>query len=58
MVETDMKSIASLIGTAIRDVDGSRTAEVAAGVRELVAAHQAYPHPTRPTAYPEPKRAG
>jgi glycine hydroxymethyltransferase len=49
MVESDMKSIASLIGTAIRDADGSRTAEVSAGVRELVGAHP---------AYPEPKRAG
>jgi len=49
MVETDMKEIASLIGTAIRDADGSRTAEVAAGVRGLVGAHP---------AYPEPKRAG
>jgi glycine hydroxymethyltransferase len=58
MVETDMKSIASLIGTAIRDADGSRTAEVAAGVRELVGAYPAYPHPTPPAAYPEPKRAG
>src|SRR3954465_501410 len=58
MVETDMKEIASLIGTAIRDADGSRTAEVAAGVRELVGAHPAYPHPTPPTAYPDPKRAG
>jgi glycine hydroxymethyltransferase len=47
MVESDMKSIASLIGTAIRDADGSRTAEVAAGVRELVGAHPAYPEPTR-----------
>jgi len=47
MVETDMKSIAALIGTAIRDADGSRTAEVAAGVRELVGAHPAYPEPTR-----------
>src|SRR3954469_8476288 len=45
MVESDMKSIASLIGTAIRDADGSRTAEVAAGVRELVGAHPAYPEP-------------
>src|SRR3954470_20920411 len=45
MVETDMKSIAALIGTAIRDADGSRTAEVAAGVRDLVAAHPAYPAP-------------
>jgi glycine hydroxymethyltransferase len=49
MTETDMKEIASLIGTAIRDADGSRTAEVAAAVRELVGAHP---------AYPEPKRAG
>ena len=56
MTETDMKSMASLIGTAIRDADGSRTAEVVAGVRELVGAHPAYPHPTRPTAYPEPAR--
>jgi glycine hydroxymethyltransferase len=47
MVEADMKSIASLIGTAIRDADGSRTAEVAARVRDLVAAHPAYPAPTR-----------
>jgi glycine hydroxymethyltransferase len=47
MVETDMKEIASLIGTAIRDADGSRTAEVAAAVRELVGAHPAYPEPTR-----------
>jgi glycine hydroxymethyltransferase len=45
MVETDMKEIATLIGTAIRDADGSRTAEVAAGVRELVGAHPAYPRP-------------
>ncbi|WP_299952127.1 serine hydroxymethyltransferase [uncultured Modestobacter sp.] len=47
MTETDMRAIASLIGTAIRDADGSRTAEVAAGVRELVSAHPAYPEPTR-----------
>jgi glycine hydroxymethyltransferase len=45
MRETDMKEIASLIGTAIRDADGSRTAEVAASVRELVTAHPAYPEP-------------
>jgi glycine hydroxymethyltransferase len=45
MVETDMKEIASLIGTAIRDADGSRTAEVAAAVRDLVTAHPAYPRP-------------
>src|SRR5918911_4876494 len=47
MTETDMKEIASLIGTAIRDADGSRTAEVAAAVRQLVAAHPAYPEPAR-----------
>ncbi|MDQ1660364.1 MAG: glycine hydroxymethyltransferase [Blastococcus sp.] len=47
MAESDMKAIASLIGTAIRDADGSRTAEVAAGVRELVGAHPAYPEPHR-----------
>ncbi len=47
MVGSDMKTIASLIGTAIRDHDGSRTAEVAAGVRELVGAHPAYPDPAR-----------
>ena len=50
MAETDMKEIASLIGTAIRDADGSRTGDVAAAVRELVTAHPAYPHP----AYPRP----
>jgi glycine hydroxymethyltransferase len=47
MTETDMKEIASLIGTAIRDADGARIAEVAAGVRELVGAHPAYPEPAR-----------
>jgi glycine hydroxymethyltransferase len=43
MTETDMKEIASLIGTAIRDADGSRRAEVNTAVRELVGAHPAYP---------------
>ncbi|MGY1604644.1 serine hydroxymethyltransferase [Geodermatophilus sp. SYSU D00815] len=47
MTETDMKEIASLIGTAIRDADGSRSGEVATAVRELVAAHPAYPEPQR-----------
>ncbi|MCZ2859730.1 serine hydroxymethyltransferase [Blastococcus sp. VKM Ac-2987] len=56
MTEPEMKSIASLIGAAIRDADGSRTAEVAAGVRELVGTHPAYPDPTRPTASPEPAK--
>jgi glycine hydroxymethyltransferase len=45
MRESEMKEIASLIGTAIRDADGSRAAEVAASVRELVTAHPAYPEP-------------
>ncbi len=56
MAESDMKTSAALIGAAIRDADGSRTAEVAAGVRELVGAHPAYPHPTPPDANPEPAR--
>ncbi len=47
MRETEMKEIASLIGTAIRDADGSRATEVSASVRELVTAHPAYPEPQR-----------
>jgi glycine hydroxymethyltransferase len=47
MTETDMKEIASLIGTAIHDADGGRAGEIAAAVRELVTAHPAYPEPTR-----------
>jgi glycine hydroxymethyltransferase len=47
MRETEMKEIASLIGTAIRDADGGRSAEVAASVRALVTAHPAYPEPQR-----------
>ncbi len=43
MLESDMKEIASLIGRAIRDTDGSATASVAAEVAELVARHPAYP---------------
>jgi glycine hydroxymethyltransferase len=49
MVEADMKTVASLIGSAIRDASGARTAEVSAAVRELVGAHPAYPAPVRPT---------
>jgi glycine hydroxymethyltransferase len=52
MVETDMKEIASLIGTAIRDDDGSRTADVAEGVRQLVGAHPAYPEPASARTQP------
>ena len=47
MTETDMKEIASLIGSAIRDTDGSRSGEVRAAVRALVGAHRAYPEPQR-----------
>jgi glycine hydroxymethyltransferase len=52
MAESDMKQIASLIGTAIRDADGSRTAEVAAGVGELVGSHPAYPEPAAQQSQP------
>jgi glycine hydroxymethyltransferase len=46
MVESDMKTVASLIGAAVRDAGGNRTAEVAAAVHDLVGAHPAYPHPS------------
>ena len=41
----DMKEIASLIGRAVRDEDGTAAAEVAEGVTRLVVAHPAYPRP-------------
>jgi glycine hydroxymethyltransferase len=43
MTESDMKEIASLIGRAVRDGDGSAAAEVGAAVGALVGAHPAYP---------------
>jgi glycine hydroxymethyltransferase len=43
MIESDMKEIASLIGRAVRDPDGSATSSVAAEVAEIVARHPAYP---------------
>jgi glycine hydroxymethyltransferase len=43
MTEGDMKEIASLIGRAVRDADGSAATDVGAAVDELVAAHPAYP---------------
>ena len=43
MTEPDMKEIATLIGRAVRDGDGSAAAEVGAAVGALVAAHPAYP---------------
>jgi len=45
MGEGDMKEVASLIGRAVRDEDGSAADEVRAGVDALVGAHPAYPRP-------------
>jgi glycine hydroxymethyltransferase len=43
MTEGAMKEIASLIGRAVRDADGTAAGEVTDGVRALVGAHPAYP---------------
>jgi glycine hydroxymethyltransferase len=40
-----MKEVASLIGRAVRDSDGSSTADIAEAVAALVAQHPAYPVP-------------
>jgi glycine hydroxymethyltransferase len=40
-----MKEVASLIGRAVRDADGSAAAEVAAAVSALVGRHPAYARP-------------
>jgi glycine hydroxymethyltransferase len=45
MTEGDMKEVASLIGRAVRDADGSAVAEVAAAVGTLVGRHPAYARP-------------
>ena len=45
MAESDMKEIASLIGRAVRDVDGSAAAELRARVDALTSASPAYPAP-------------
>jgi glycine hydroxymethyltransferase len=45
MGEGDMKEVASLIGRAVRDADGSAAAEIAAAVGALVARHPAYARP-------------
>ena len=42
MDEADMAVVARLIGTAVRDTDGSKAAEVAAEVHALVADKPAY----------------
>ncbi|MFL6241276.1 MAG: serine hydroxymethyltransferase [Actinomycetes bacterium] len=43
MTEGDMKEVASLIGRAVRDEDGSAAAEIRAVVTTLVQRHPAYP---------------
>jgi glycine hydroxymethyltransferase len=43
MAEGDMKEIASLIGRAVKDEDGSAAEEIRRGVTALVQAHPAYP---------------
>jgi glycine hydroxymethyltransferase len=43
MVEDDMKEIASLIGRAVRDADGTAAADIGNVVGALVARHPAYP---------------
>jgi glycine hydroxymethyltransferase len=43
MTEHDMKEVASLVGRAVRDTDGSAAPEVAQAVGELVGRHPAYP---------------
>jgi glycine hydroxymethyltransferase len=43
MQDGDMKEIASLIGRAVRDADGSAAAEIASSVSALVGRHPAYP---------------
>ncbi len=45
LTEDDMKEVASLIGRAVRDADGSAADEVRAAVGKLVAGHPAYPRP-------------
>ncbi len=45
MTEADMKEVAGLIGTAVRDADGSAAEQVAQTVAGLVARHPAYPRP-------------
>ena len=45
MAEGEMKEIASLIGRAVRNADGSVAADVSASVQALVRRHPAYPRP-------------
>ena len=41
----EMKVIASVIGQAVRDIDGLKTADIADQVHELVTKFPAYPRP-------------
>jgi glycine hydroxymethyltransferase len=43
MTEGDMKEVASMIGRAVRDADGTAADEIGATVSALVAKHPAYP---------------
>ena len=43
MAEAEMKEVGALVARAVRDADGSATAEVAERVAALVGAHPAYP---------------
>ncbi|WTW97321.1 serine hydroxymethyltransferase [Streptomycetaceae bacterium NBC_01309] len=43
MTEGDMKEIATLVGRAVRDTDGSAARDIATVVADLVATHPAYP---------------
>ena len=43
MTADEMKEVATLIGRAVRDADGSAAAEVAEAVTALVSRHPAYP---------------
>jgi glycine hydroxymethyltransferase len=45
MTEGEMKEIASLIGRAVRDADGTAAGEIATAVTALVQRHPAYPRP-------------
>ncbi|MDQ1627288.1 MAG: glycine hydroxymethyltransferase [Actinomycetota bacterium] len=49
MTEGDMKEVASLIGRAVRDADGSATNDVGTAVGALVARHPAYARPGQAT---------
>ncbi|NUP32115.1 MAG: serine hydroxymethyltransferase [Streptomycetaceae bacterium] len=45
MADGEMKEIATLVGRAVRDTDGSAASDIRAAVADLVASHPAYPAP-------------